>query len=103
MQQVDSLSRHPAMIIRNDTLIVRFKNSQLKDEHICTLKSLTSDNNSQEYFVRHDILNIFVSGFELIVVLRDMQTELIKLAHEKGNFQLPRQRVSLNKCFLYVI
>lgn len=42
MQDVDSLSRHPDMIIRNDTLKARLKNAQLKDEHICTYESLVS-------------------------------------------------------------
>ncbi|GFY19898.1 transposon Tf2-11 polyprotein [Trichonephila clavipes] len=82
MQHVDTLS---TMII-SDTLTARLKRAQQEDENIQNLKSLTGTNNATECFTSNEMLYKYVDGRELIAVPRDMQTELIKLVHEKGHF-----------------
>ncbi|GIY15933.1 hypothetical protein CDAR_510641 [Caerostris darwini] len=86
MKHVDALSRYPVMMIGDDTITARLKKAQLEDENICSLKQLLNSNESQEYFIRNEILYKFVGSRELIIAPSDMQTELVKLAHEKGHF-----------------
>ncbi|GIX85121.1 hypothetical protein CDAR_94141 [Caerostris darwini] len=86
MKHVDALSRYPVMMIVDKTITARLKKAQLEDENICSLKQLLNSNESQEYFTKNEILYKFVGGRELIIAPSDMQTELVKLAHEKGHF-----------------
>ncbi|GFX34169.1 hypothetical protein TNCV_2072061 [Trichonephila clavipes] len=85
MQHVDALSRYPVTMITSDTLTARLQRAQ-QDENIQNLKSLIGTNNATDFFTRNEILYKYVDGRELIAAPRDMQTELIKLAHEKGHF-----------------
>ncbi|GBN22564.1 hypothetical protein AVEN_62202-1 [Araneus ventricosus] len=48
MQYVDALSRHPVMIISNDTLSAKLKKAKYEDENIQTLKSLLEKQESEE-------------------------------------------------------
>ncbi|GFU53968.1 transposon Tf2-11 polyprotein [Trichonephila clavipes] len=84
MQHVDALSRYPVTIITSDTLTARLQRAQQEDENIKYLKSLIGTNNATDFFIKNEILYKYVDGRELIAAPRDMQTELIKLAHEKG-------------------
>ncbi|GFU76310.1 hypothetical protein TNCV_2169741 [Trichonephila clavipes] len=85
MQHVDALSRYPVTIITSDTLTARLQRAQQEDENIQNLKSLIGTNNTTDFFTKNEIYK-YVDGSELIAASRDMQTELIKLAHEKGHF-----------------
>ncbi|GFU68578.1 retrovirus-related Pol polyprotein from transposon 17.6 [Trichonephila clavipes] len=85
MQHVDALSRYPVTIITSDTLTARLQRAQQEDENIQNLKSLIGTNNATDFFfTKNEILYKYVDGRELIAAPRDMQTELIKLAHEKS-------------------
>ncbi|GBM26401.1 Transposon Tf2-6 polyprotein [Araneus ventricosus] len=86
MQHVDALSRYPVAIITSDTLTARLKRAQQEDEYTQSLRSMIGSNNDSDFFDKNEILYKYVDGRELIVVPRDMQTEIIKLAHEKGHF-----------------
>ncbi|GFX23384.1 transposon Tf2-11 polyprotein [Trichonephila clavipes] len=86
MQHVDALRRYPITIITSDTLTARLQRAQQEDENIQNLKSLIGTNNATDFFIKNEILYKYVDGRELIAAPRDMQTELIKLAHEKGHF-----------------
>ncbi|GBO22481.1 Transposon Tf2-11 polyprotein [Araneus ventricosus] len=86
MQHVDALSRYPVAIITSDTLTARLKRVQQEDEYTQSLRSMIGSNNDSDFFDKNEILYKYVDGRELIVVPRDMQTEIIKLAHEKGHF-----------------
>ncbi|GFW09232.1 transposon Tf2-8 polyprotein [Trichonephila clavipes] len=86
MQHVDALSRYPVTIITSDTLTARLQRAQQEDENIQNLKSLIGTNNATDFFIKNEILYKYVDGRELLAAPRDMQTELIKLAHEKGHF-----------------
>ncbi|GFS58341.1 transposon Tf2-9 polyprotein [Trichonephila clavipes] len=85
MKHVHALSSYPVMVM-SDTLALRLKNAQSKDEGIVTLKALLGRGNSQDFFERNEILYKFVNGCELIVAPSGMQTEIIKIIHEKGHF-----------------
>ncbi|GBN22530.1 Transposon Tf2-6 polyprotein, partial [Araneus ventricosus] len=86
MQHVDALSRYPVAIITSDTLTARLKRAQQEDEYTQSLRSMIGSNSDSDFFDKNEILYKYVDGRELIVVPRDMQTEIIKLAHEKGHF-----------------
>ncbi|GBL98155.1 hypothetical protein AVEN_268248-1 [Araneus ventricosus] len=88
MQHIDALSRLPVMIISNDTLTEKLKKAQDEDENIQTLKSLLEKNEVEEFFERNGILHKYINGRELIVAPKEMQVELIKLAHENGHFSV---------------
>ncbi|GFX99440.1 transposon Tf2-9 polyprotein [Trichonephila clavipes] len=89
MKHVDALSRYPVMVM-SDILTLRLKNAQLEDEGIATLKALLDSGNSKDFFERNEILYKFVNGRELIVAPRGMQTEIIKIIHEKGHFSVAK-------------
>ncbi|GFS75548.1 hypothetical protein TNCV_3424961 [Trichonephila clavipes] len=109
MQHVDALSRYPVTIITSDTLTARLQRAQQEDENIQNLKSLIGTNNATDFFIKNEILYKCVDGRELIAAPRDMQTELIKLAHEKGHFSSAKTEEILTKSvgkrrgFLYPI
>ncbi|GBO39603.1 Transposon Tf2-9 polyprotein [Araneus ventricosus] len=86
MQHVDALSWYPVAIITSDTLTARLKRAQQEDEYTQSLRSMIGSNSDSDFFDKNEILYKYVDGRELIVVPRDMQTEIIKLAHEKGHF-----------------
>ncbi|GBO46719.1 Transposon Tf2-8 polyprotein [Araneus ventricosus] len=86
MQHVDALSRYPVAIITSDTLTARLKRAQQEDEYTQSLRSMIGSNSDSDFFDKNEILYKYVDGRELIVVPRDMQTEIIKLAHDKGHF-----------------
>ncbi|GBN37778.1 hypothetical protein AVEN_172651-1 [Araneus ventricosus] len=90
MQHVDALSRHPVMIISNDTFTAKLKKAQDEDENIETLKSLLEKNETEEFFERNGILYKYINGRELIVAPKEMQVELIKLAHENDHFSVAK-------------
>ncbi|GFT71662.1 transposon Tf2-6 polyprotein [Trichonephila clavipes] len=85
MQHADALSRFPVTMLTSDTLTARLQRTQQEDENIQNLKSLIGTNNATDFFTRNEILYKYVDGRELIAVRRVMQTELIKLDHEKGH------------------
>ncbi|GFW13373.1 transposon Tf2-8 polyprotein [Trichonephila clavipes] len=88
MKHVDALSRYPVMMVCNDTLISKLKNTQKEDDNIQTLKSLLEKQESEESFERNGILYKYLNGRELIVIPKAMQAELIKLIHENGHFSV---------------
>ncbi|GFW54318.1 transposon Tf2-11 polyprotein [Trichonephila clavipes] len=88
MKHVDALSRYPVMIVCNDTLTSKLKNTQEEDDNIQTLKSLLEKQESEEFFERNGILYKYLNGRELIVTPKAMQAELIKLIHENGHFSV---------------
>ncbi|GFV60468.1 hypothetical protein TNCV_3471031 [Trichonephila clavipes] len=85
MQHVDALSRYPVTIIARDTLTARLQRTQQEDENIQNLKSLIGTNNATDFFTKKEILYEYVDDLKLIAAPRDMQTDLIKLAREKGH------------------
>ncbi|GFY22195.1 transposon Tf2-9 polyprotein [Trichonephila clavipes] len=82
MQHIDALRRYPVTIIASDSLIVRLQRAQQQDENIQNLKSLIESNNAMDIFTKNEIYK-YVNGRELIAAPRDMEAELIKLAHER--------------------
>ncbi|GBM69960.1 Transposon Ty3-I Gag-Pol polyprotein [Araneus ventricosus] len=90
MQHVDALSRHPIMIISNDTLTAKLKKEQYENENIQTLKSLLKKNEAEEFFERNGMFYKYLNGRELIVAPKEMQVELMKLAHENGHFSVAK-------------
>ncbi|GBN87135.1 Pro-Pol polyprotein [Araneus ventricosus] len=94
MQHVDALSRFAVMVINNDTLTEKMKKAQDEDENIQTLKSLLEEN--EEFFERNEILHKYLNGRELIVAPKEMQVELIKVAHENANKKSGKKEGFLN-------
>ncbi|GBO12672.1 hypothetical protein AVEN_275615-1 [Araneus ventricosus] len=92
MQHVDALSRHPIMIISNNTLSAKLKKVQNEDINIQTLKSFLEKNEAEEFVERKGMLYKYLNGRELIVAPKEMQVELMKLAHENGHFSVAKTK-----------
>ncbi|GBM50178.1 hypothetical protein AVEN_50072-1 [Araneus ventricosus] len=101
MQHVDALSRHPVMLMSNDALTAKLKKAQDDDENIQTLKSLLEKNEVEEFFERNGILHKYINDRELIVAPKEMQVELIKLAHENGHFSVAKTEEIVKQEFFY--
>ncbi|GFS86143.1 uncharacterized protein TNCV_660361 [Trichonephila clavipes] len=88
MKHVDALSRYPVMIVCNDTLISKLKKAQEENDNIQSLKSLLEKQEAETFFERNCILYKYLNGRELIITLKAMEAELIKLIPENGHFSV---------------
>ncbi|GFT78224.1 transposon Tf2-9 polyprotein [Trichonephila clavipes] len=100
MKHIDALSRYPVMVI-SDTLTLRLQNAQSEAKEIVTLKALLGSGNTQDFFERNCILYKFVNGRELIVAPSGMQTEIIKIIHEKGHFSVAKTEEIVKQEFFF--
>lgn len=89
MKHVDALSRDFAMIViaKDDNLVIKVKRLQQDDENIRRITIILRNQPEYENFIlRGDVLFKYISGRELLVVPKAMQTEIIRNAHENGHF-----------------
>lgn len=87
MRHVDALSRHPIMLIVEDSLISKIKRLQNQDEDLKTIKDILREKTPyNDYFLKGDVLYKFSNDYELLVIPKGMHTQIIKEAHEKGHF-----------------
>ncbi|GBN12112.1 hypothetical protein AVEN_118129-1 [Araneus ventricosus] len=97
MRHVDALSRHPVMIISNDTLTEKLKKAQNEDENIQTLKSLLEKHETEEFFERKGILHKYLNVWRINYGSKRNAAELIKLAHESGHFSVAKTEEIVKK------
>ncbi|GFV55960.1 transposon Tf2-9 polyprotein [Trichonephila clavipes] len=85
MQHVDALSGTQSCHNYKEAILSPqdYKEPNKRAKNIQNLKSLIGTNNATDFFTKNEILYKYVDGRELIAAPRDMQTELIKLAHEE--------------------
>ncbi|GBN95718.1 hypothetical protein AVEN_21208-1 [Araneus ventricosus] len=87
MTHVYALSRSPIDIfcISFDNILPRLKSALDNDNEVKAIKELLRISAYKNYCYRNGILDKFVEGKELVVVLDSMQTEIIRNAHELGH------------------
>lgn len=91
MRHVDALSRCSAVLFGfPDSLAIRIKSAQGKDDGITAIKALLEKEPYEDYVVRDGILFKFVDGREILVVPKTMHQEIIRIAHEKGHYAAKR-------------
>lgn len=90
MRHVDALSRYPVLALEAETddgLLARVKSSQLHDEHCGLIREvLESGKEYRNHELRREVLYRFVDGAYQLVVPRSMQSQVIRVVHEKGHF-----------------
>lgn len=87
MRHVDSLSRYPIMAISEDNTLIRLKQAQGNDDELMAIIHILQEKVSHDdYFMKGDLLYKLVDGFEVLVVPKGMQREIIRRVHEKGHF-----------------
>lgn len=91
MRHVDALSRCSAVLFGfPDSLAIRIKSAQGKDDGISAIKALLEKEPYEDYVVRDGILFKFVNGRDILVVPKSMHQEIIRIAHEKGHYAAKR-------------
>lgn len=86
MQHVDALSRAPVMVTTGDPLVELIKTAQGRDERLRVICELLKTQPFEDYIVTSDMLMKIVDGREVVVVPAELQSEIIRRAHESGHF-----------------
>lgn len=92
MKHVDALSRYPINVItRSGTSIsTAIKNAQQTDEHLKTVRAVLEKGSYQDFLMKNDILYKMHNGRELLVIPKKMQSEIIRSAHDNGQFAVKK-------------
>ncbi|GFT81522.1 transposon Tf2-6 polyprotein [Trichonephila clavipes] len=99
MAHVDALSRPPHCMLIQNSVHLQFLKAQKADDQITTIKTLLETTPHDNYIVKNKILSKTVNGTDLLVVPDEMQTNIIKIAHERGHFAVLRTQDLVSKDF----
>lgn len=100
MKHVDALSRYPIMTIGSVYDIVpKMTKAQNDDETIKNLKKRLEEGPYQDFLLRNGLVYKCIHGYELIMVPRVMQNEIIKSAYDKGHFAVKRTEEEMKREF----
>lgn len=86
MKHVDALSRAPVMLTSSDPIVEMIRSAQKRDEKLKVITELLKTQTFDDYFVSDDLLMKLINGREVIVVPTELQSEVIRKAHENGHF-----------------
>lgn len=100
MRHVDTLSRYPVMAISiEDNIVIRVTNTQKNDPELRAIIEVLKEKAYDDYLLRNDVLYKYKDGRELLVIPRDMQNEIIQMAHGKGHFSVKRTEDAIKQEF----
>jgi len=94
MAHVDALSRCYSVLVidhlisAENGVLNQLKIAQEQDDYIKAITHLAGTESYLDYFVKNGVLFKYDNGLELIVVPKQMQTEIIRKAHEVGHFSV---------------
>ncbi|GFU63799.1 retrovirus-related Pol polyprotein from transposon 17.6 [Trichonephila clavipes] len=86
MQHVDTLSRHPVMLVTGDELTYKIANAQESHEYIRTIKKLLQEGKTSELIVSNKILYKMSEDQELLVIPEMMQVVLNSVPSRSTNY-----------------
>lgn len=111
MTHVDTLSRYPVVYAVQPELLTRLRKNQEGDDFIKSIKEILKQKAYDNFLVKGELLFKEEKGYELLVVPRTMEKEIIKLKHEQGHFgvaktfalisqefYIPRLRQKIQSC-----
>ena len=106
MVHVDALSRNslPTVMLveeNDDGIIVRLREAQKEDIDLRKIRESAEQCREDEYAVRNDILYKEVNDVPLIVVPKQMQTQIVRQAHERGHFGTVKTEALLKRDFWF--
>lgn len=82
MKHVDTLSRYAIMMISAaENMQIKIKRAQNEDEALKTIFDVLKVKPYDDFVVRNGILYKYAKGFELLVVPKSMEYEVIKSVH----------------------
>ncbi|GFV87878.1 transposon Tf2-9 polyprotein [Trichonephila clavipes] len=87
---VDALSRPPHCMLIQNSVHLQFIKAQQADDQITAIKTLLKTTPHDNYIVKNKLLHKTVNGTDLLVVPDEMQANIIKNAHERGQFAVLR-------------
>lgn len=97
MKHVDALSRHPVMTVFSHNVTPKIKKAQDSDEEIRIIKQHLEKAPHEDYHLRNGLVYKQVKGYNLIMIPKSMQGEIIRHAHEKGHFAVKRTEEHLKQ------
>lgn len=91
MKHVDALSRNPlpCVMLTNeceDSVMARLKSAQKTDPELCKVMSEVQQDKLNGYVLRDGLLCKETNGEIVIVVPKSMQSQVIRMTHERGHF-----------------
>ncbi|GFT61874.1 transposon Tf2-9 polyprotein [Trichonephila clavipes] len=99
MAHLDALSRPPHCMLIQNSVHLQFLKAQQADDQITTIKTLLETTPHDNYIVKNELLYKTVNGTDLLVVPDEMQANIIKTAHERGQFAVLRTQDLVSKDF----
>lgn len=90
MKHVDALSRHPVMAISKCSVIPQVKSQQERDSETKALIEIAKERSYDNYHMNGDLLYKFQDGRDLLVIPQSLETDIIRVIHEKGHFAAKR-------------
>jgi len=99
MKHVDALSRHLVMTVVNHDITPKIRKAQDSDEDIQLIKQQLKEGSCEDYCIRNGLVYKQIKGYDLLVIPRPMQGEIIRHAHEKGHFAVKRTEENLKQEF----
>lgn len=98
MKHVDSLSRNAIMIISaEENLATRIKSLQQQDDDLQHVFKILETQPYQNYLIRNGVLYKFDNGYELLVVPKALEVDVMKSVHENGHFGVKKMEESVKQ------
>lgn len=90
MVYVDALSRFPVILIMHDSVLLKLKSAQDHIKEIRTIKEILQTKRYKVYSMKNGILDKFVDGTDLVLIPQSILADVIKNAHQRGDFASKR-------------
>lgn len=97
MRHVDALSRFPVLYAVATELTTRIRKAQQKDDGVRAINEILKEKPYEDYTLIDGVLFKFCNGRDLLVILKELQTEIIKDAHGKGHYSTKRTEEAIKQ------
>jgi len=99
MKHVDALSRHPVMTVVNHDITPKIRKAQDSDEDTQLIKQRLKEGSYEDYCIHNGLVYKQIKGYDLLMIPKFMQGEIIRHAHEKDHFAVKRTEENLKQEF----
>lgn len=98
MKHVDSLSRNAVMMVsEEENIAAKIKSLQKEDDDLKHIFTILEKQPYEDFMVRNGILFKYHEGYEILVVPKSMEEEVIKIAHENGHFGMKKMEQQIRQ------
>ncbi|XP_018357329.1 PREDICTED: uncharacterized protein LOC108757418 [Trachymyrmex cornetzi] len=97
MTHVDALSRYPVMTVFNHDVTPKIKRAQEADKNIQIIKQRLEEASYEGYHVLNSVVYKQEKGYNLLMIPKSLQDEIIRRAHEQGHFAAKRTEEKLKQ------